>query len=106
MRLTPIHGDNGGFCLINTSFQYNAFFRETDEQASTTSKGSELGGGRGAQHAVQRFREAVCVRARVFVGRAYGPRSPPAKSFTKYDAAHRINPSSSSYRIDSCGAVC
>lgn len=40
-RLTPVHGDNGGFCLINTSFQYNAFFRVTDEQASTTSEGSE-----------------------------------------------------------------
>lgn len=55
MGLTPVHRDNGSFCLINTSSQYNAFFRVTDEQASTTSERSERGGVRGAQQAAQRL---------------------------------------------------
>lgn len=70
MRLTPVRGDNGGFCLINTSFQYNAFFRVTDEQASTASEGSERERKeeeRGAQQAAQRLRGAVCVNVCVRV---------------------------------------
>lgn len=60
MRLTLVWrggADNGGFCLINTSFQYNGSFRVTDEQAPTTSEGSELkeAWGGGAQQAAQRL---------------------------------------------------
>lgn len=57
--------DNGGFCLINTSFQYNGSFRVTDEQAPTTSEGSELGGGGGGgRHSrLHNGLVDVCVRA-------------------------------------------